>query len=190
MLGEHYVWSKEIYFDQAFRVPLVIRDPRAGATRGTRVTQLTEAIDVAPTILERIGGMVPRAMDGRSLAAVPRRARSPERWRTEVFFEHDFRDVVTPGAGDGARPSLRRMLLRGDARRTLTSTSTSRRLPPLLFDMRADPHETTNLAEAAGDAGRRRALRYASRLLTWRLTRTDRTLTNMALTPDGVVERR
>jgi hypothetical protein len=32
-------------------------------------------------------------------------------------------------------------------------------------------------------------LSYAQRLLTWRLTANDRTLTNMALTADGLVER-
>ena len=31
MLGEHYVWGKEIYFDKSFHLPLVIRDPRPEA---------------------------------------------------------------------------------------------------------------------------------------------------------------
>jgi arylsulfatase A-like enzyme len=61
-------------------------------------------------------------------------------------------------------------------------------LPPLLFDMRVDPNETTDLARRPEMQDV--LLRYASRLLTWRLSGADRTLTNMALSPDGVVERR
>ena len=60
-------------------------------------------------------------------------------------------------------------------------------LPPLLFDMRADPHESVNLATDPAMQGV--VLRYAQRLLNWRLTANDRTLTNMALTPAGVFER-
>lgn len=183
MLGEHYVWSKEIYFDQAFRVPLVIRDPRGA--RGVRVTRFTQAIDVAPTLIERIGGQAPRAMDGRSLAPFLDGG-APEDWRGEVFFEHDFREVVTQkpetALGIGSDECCYAVVRDADWKYVHFAA-----LPPLLFDMRADPHETRNLA--ADPAMQAVVLRYAQKLLTWRLTGTDRTLTNMALTPEGVVAR-
>ncbi|TYL22928.1 sulfatase, partial [Streptococcus pyogenes] len=69
MLGEHHAWGKEIYFDGAFHLPLVIRDPRAEADagRGSTVDALTEAVDIMPTILDWLGLEKPRACDGRSL---------------------------------------------------------------------------------------------------------------------------
>ena len=58
-------------------------------------------------------------------------------------------------------------------------------LPPLLFDMEADPDETRNLA---GDPAMQPVvLRYAQKMLSWRLTEVDRTLTNMQLTREGLV---
>ena len=162
------------------------RSPRRPAARRQRVTHFSEAIDVAPTIIERIGGVVPRAMDGRSLLPFLD-GDTPDGWRTAVFFEHDFREVVTqrPETALGlTSDECCYAVIRDDRFKYVHFAA----LPPLLFDMRDDPHETTDLA------GRPEMqdvlLRYASRLLTWRLTGADRTLTNMALTPDGVVERR
>src|SRR5690606_16219106 len=57
MLGDHYAWGKEVYFDQSFRIPLIIRDPRKACdgTRGRKFDAFTEAIDVMPTILDWLG---------------------------------------------------------------------------------------------------------------------------------------
>ena len=57
------------YFDESFRIPLVLRDPspEAAGSRGRIVEQFTETIDVMPTILAWVGADVPRACDGRSL---------------------------------------------------------------------------------------------------------------------------
>lgn len=185
MLGEHYVWSKEIYFDQAFRVPLIMRDPNADAVRGSRVNRFTQAIDVAPTIIERIGGTVPRAMDGRSL--MPFMAgHDPGDWQQEVFFEHDFRDV------ENQRPETMLGLTSDECCYAVIRDGDYKyvhfaAMPPLLFDMRADPHETTNLADDEGMQDV--VLRYARRMLNWRLTHADRTLTNMSLTRKGLMVR-
>jgi arylsulfatase A-like enzyme len=68
-LGDHHLLGKLGYFDESFRIPLVIRDPSPTATvsRGRIVDQCTETIDVMPTILAWVGAEVPRACDGRSL---------------------------------------------------------------------------------------------------------------------------
>jgi arylsulfatase A-like enzyme len=189
MLGEHFLWSKEVYFDQAFRIPLVIRDPRPGAdpSRGRRVTQFTQAIDIAPTILDWLGGEVPRAMDGRSLVPFLAAGPPPPDWPDHVFFEHDFREVASQAAetalGLGSDQCSYAVLRDADYKYVHFAA-----LPPLLFDMRADPHETTNLA--ADPAMQPVLLRYAQKMLSWRLTETDRTLTNMQLSPGGLISRR
>jgi arylsulfatase A-like enzyme len=181
------MWSKEIYFDQSFRVPLVIRDPRpeADASRGRHVTVFTEAIDVSPTIIDWMGGKVPRSMDGKSLVSFLE-GETPPDWRREVFFEHDFRNVVSQrvesALGISSDQCTYAVIRDTDYKYVHFAT-----LPPLLFDMRADPHETRNLAD--DPAMQPVILRYAQRMLSWRLTHADRTLTNMALTREGLVSR-
>jgi hypothetical protein len=58
----------------------------------------------------------------------------------------------------------------------------------LLFDLRNDPHWLRNLANdpAHGET----ALRYARRMLSWRLRHADRTLTGFAISSDGLVDHR
>jgi arylsulfatase A-like enzyme len=67
--GDHHLLGKIGYFDESYRIPMIIRDPRADAngTRGMIVERFTETIDTMPTILEWLGLPVPRQCDGRSL---------------------------------------------------------------------------------------------------------------------------
>ena len=187
MLGEHHMWAKEIYFDQSFHVPLVIRDPRPAAdpARGRRVTAFTEAIDVMPTILDWLGGTVPRAVDGVSLTPFLL-GDTPADWRTEVFFEHDFRSVASQAVEQalGLTSDQCSYAVIRDAHYKYVHFAA---LPPLLFDIAADPHETQNLTE--DPALQAVVLKYAQKMLNWRLTEVDRTLTNMELTGEGLVSR-
>ena len=61
-------------------------------------------------------------------------------------------------------------------------------MPALLFDLEDDPAE---LVDRAGDPRyRERTLEYAQKMLSWRMNHDERSLANVRLTPDGVVERR
>ena len=66
-LGDHHLLGKIGYFDESFRIPLVIRDPSDAGGRGLVNASFTESIDVMPTIIEWLGGKKPDACDGRSL---------------------------------------------------------------------------------------------------------------------------
>jgi arylsulfatase A-like enzyme len=187
MLGEHHAWGKEIYFDQAFHLPLVIRDPRrqADAARGSRVDAFTEAVDIMPTILDWLGRPVPRACDGRSLLPLIEGG-TPQDWRDAVFFEHDFRTVATQKAETTLGISSDQCSYAAVRDRRYKYVHFAA-LPPLLFDMVNDPHETQNLADRPEMAAT--VLAYAQKMLDWRLSHADRTLTNMFITKDGVVSR-
>ncbi|OQM77296.1 alkaline phosphatase family protein [Manganibacter manganicus] len=187
MLGGHHVWGKEIYFDQAFHLPLVIRDPRrvGDTTRGRQIEDFTEAVDIMPTILDWLGQPVPRACDGRSLLELIE-GQQPTDWRDAVFFEHDFRTVKAQraeGALGLSSDECSYAVIR-DARYKYVHFAA---LPPLLFDLAEDPHEMNNLADRAEMAGT--VLRYAQKMLSWRLIHAERSLTNMQLTSDGVFSR-
>lgn len=183
MLGDHWLFGKDGYFDPAYHVPLIVRAP--GAARGRRVDAFTESIDVMPTLLRAVGAAVPVQCDGVSL--LPWLAgETPGGWRAEVHWEFDFRDVP------GAAPE-RALGLRLDA--CALNVIRDRRykyvhfagLPPLFFDLNDDPGE---LVDLAGDPALASAmLRYAQKMLSWRMLNDERTLTGMHLAPGGPYER-
>ena len=75
-------------YEQALRVPLIVRDPRLPARqRGTKKDQMALNIDVAPTVLSAAGMTVPEVMQGRNLAPLYLSRTSPA-WRDEFFYEH------------------------------------------------------------------------------------------------------
>ena len=187
-LGDHWQFSKFCYFDQAFHVPLIVRDPRACASpgRGRQVGAFTENVDVMPTILEAIGREVPPQCDGESLAPFLA-GDSPSGWRREAHFAFDFRFVLEePGAETlGLEPDQCTLYaLRGERYKYVHFTA----LPALFFDLQEDPAE---FVDRAGDpACRERVLEHAQKMLSWRMNHDERLLANTLLTPEGVVERR
>jgi arylsulfatase A-like enzyme len=61
-------------------------------------------------------------------------------------------------------------------------------LPPLFFDIDADPQQLRNVASDPAYAPQ--VLDYAQRMLAWRMRHTDRTLASMKITGHrGLVER-
>jgi arylsulfatase A-like enzyme len=187
-MGDHWMLGKAGYFEQSYHVPLIVRDPRreADATRGLVADAFTENVDVAPTLLDWIGGEPPRAWDGRSLLPLLREGRAPEGWRREAHFQFDFRE--TQGGAPERVLGLRLHecaldVIRGDDWKYVHFAG----LPPLFFDLARDPAESVNLA---GDpAYAPRVLEAAQRMLSWRLAHDEQTLTHLALTPEGVYER-
>jgi iduronate 2-sulfatase len=73
-LGDHGIWTKHTNYEQATRIPLLIVAP--GVTQPNTVTnQLTESVDLYPTLAELAGlpkPAGPQPIDGLSLAPVLR----------------------------------------------------------------------------------------------------------------------
>ena len=61
-------------------------------------------------------------------------------------------------------------------------------LPPLLFDLKKDPGEMSNLADDPAYA-RRSCCDYAQKMLSWRMRHVERTLTHIHLKEGGPVIR-
>jgi arylsulfatase A-like enzyme len=188
MLGDHWLWGKEGYFDEAFHIPLIIRDPREGADagRGRTVTAFTEAVDVMPTILDWLGLPVPAQCNGRSLLPFLEGA-TPPAWRREVHFEYDFRDVVDQGPETAlgiASDQCTLNVIRDHRYKYVHFTA----LPPLFFDLQRDPGQFENLADDPRCLPQ--VLAFSQKLLSWRMEHADPTLTGMQVTESGVFERR
>lgn len=187
MLGDHWMWGKEGYFNRAYHIPLIVVDPTATAEggRGRIVPLHTEAIDIMPTILDWLGLPTPANCDGRSLAPLLA-GETPTDWRREAHWEYDFRDVVKQG------PEKALGLSSDDC--TLAAMKDDRfkyvhfaALSPLLFDLTKDPGELRNVANDPDYQAVR--LDMAERMLSWRLRHAERTLANTMLTASGPVER-
>ena len=182
--GDHYLLGKIGYFDESYRIPMIIRDPRADAniSRGTIVENFTETIDTMPTILEWLGLPVPRQCDGRSLLPFVEQG-APADWRTEVHYEFDFRDVFysKPETSLGIPMDKCSLAVVQDEAFKYVHFAA---LPPLFFDLKQDPGQFVNRAGDPAYAGRMGE--YAAKMLDWRLGFAERTLTGYRATPRGL----
>ncbi|HVV01810.1 MAG TPA: sulfatase [Verrucomicrobiae bacterium] len=89
-LGERGFADKWYIYEYSIRVPLIVYDPRAPASR-RGVVEHPDAlnVDLAPTMLDLAGVRVPSSMQGRSLVPLLKGS-TPKDWRTEFFYEHLF----------------------------------------------------------------------------------------------------
>lgn len=67
MLGQHGLWHKMMPYEEAVRVPLVMRYPRR-ITAGVRSNALVSLVDLAPTLLSIVGEPIPEDMTGIDLS--------------------------------------------------------------------------------------------------------------------------
>ncbi|MFK5998426.1 MAG: alkaline phosphatase family protein [Rhodobacterales bacterium] len=183
MLGEHHLWGKHTPYDAAYRIPLIIRDPKNPAQFGTSVDAFTESVDLTPTILDMIGQRVPAGMDGVSLRPYLE-GKTPENWRDCVHMELDFGepDETTKWQeATGVSTNEANLAILRETRFKLVHFNGD--LPPLLFDLENDPDELQDLAGDPAHAAT--LLRLTRKLLSHRMKHADRTLSNVRITPDG-----
>lgn len=150
MLGDQGLWGKTSCFDAAFHVPLIIRDPAQPQAHGSTVSQPTESIDIAPTLLSRIGLTPPDTMDGRDLGPFLA-GDSPTTWRKQTVSELDYGDPIAPSTVQqalGLQASDANLAIIRDGTHRLVHFNGG--LPPLLFDL-AGAGEQYDIAAAQSD---------------------------------------
>ena len=176
MLGDHWCWGKETPFDAAVRVPMIVKSPLAApGARGRVVEAFTEHVDVMPTVLDHLGAEIPLQCDGRSLRTFLENG-TPAKWRDTARWEYDFRNVKDPGVEGRFGISLDECCL------AVVRSSTEKYvhfagLPPLYYNLAADPHELRNLAGDPAHAAAERDM--ARRMLSWRMAFNRRELTGI-----------
>jgi arylsulfatase len=179
MMGEHRLLAKGVQYEGASRVPLIVRVPGLGPRRlATPVSQ----VDLVPTLLEALGRAVPGHLQGRSLLPLMRHGDAGDQGEAEVVFEWN-------GARGGTLADGHRM--EGDPEVARVQAAQQRTIrcgrwkltvdeagEHELYDLRADPLETTNLlygdrlsqAPGAADA----VAELWARLLAWQERTADR----------------
>ncbi|MGI5274340.1 sulfatase family protein [Nonomuraea sp. CA-218870] len=139
-LGTHRLTQgKTTPFEEAIRVPLVVRGP--GVPAGASVEELSATVDLAPTIAELGGAGVPPFAEGRSMTPLLRGVR-PAAWRENVLVEfarpaNQVSAAQTPVPGYSALRTRRHTYV-------LYETGEEQ-----LYDLQADPYQLHNLARRA-----------------------------------------
>jgi arylsulfatase A-like enzyme len=133
MMGAHRLITKGVMYEEASKVPWIMRIPRLGRKQRI-IEQPVSHIDLVPTILELMGGKAGQSLQGQSLLPLIKGGKVAE---DHVFIEWNVgkgpelnaavRTVVSP---DGWKLSL----FKGDKSQ--------------LFNLKKDPGETTNLFDS------------------------------------------
>ena len=169
-LGDHWLGEKEMFYEEAQRVPFIVYDPdpAADATRGTVDERFVEAVDVVPTCLAALEQPAnDHLVEGRSLLPLLRGGKV-EPWRDAVFSELDY-----------SFREARRILKRGprDCRAIMVRTDRWKYVwwqdfRPMLFDLANDPKELRDLGADSAHAPIRREME--ERMAAWLKVRKTR----------------
>jgi arylsulfatase A-like enzyme len=184
-LGDHWLGDKEMFHEPVVRTPLIVVDPdaRADATRGSRSAALVEAIDLAPTFLQAMGGAaVPHVIDGRALQPLlhaPTPGQTPADWRRHAVSEIDFSfQDARIELGTASRDAWMRMIC--SERWKYVHVEHHR---PMLFDLSSDPQELVDLgASPLPEHAEARAMMHEA-LFAWARRPRQR-----VTVPDGLIE--
>jgi arylsulfatase A-like enzyme len=169
-LGDHWLGEKEMFYEEAQRVPFIVYDPdpAADSTRGTVDERFVEAVDVVPTCLAALEQPAnDHLVEGRSLLPLLRGGKV-EPWRDAVYSELDY-----------SFREARRILKRGprDCRAIMVRTDRWKYVwwqdfRPMLFDLVNDPKELRDLGADGAHAPVRREME--ERMAAWLKARKTR----------------
>lgn len=152
--GEHRLLSKGDLYEEAIRVPLLIRGP--GVTPGTS-TRLTSNIDLAPSIVQWARTAAPPGFfDGKSLAT---EARGLTASQPSAVLLRGCRTTATATGGAGPCGGYRSAFMNWGVRTARWKYIVYTDGYEQLFDLASDPYEMTNLALAPASAPTLAALR-------------------------------
>lgn len=128
LLGHHGKYQKQHLFEEATRVPFIISVPwmRSQHNKGTK--QLTELIDLYPTLTDLAGIPAPDSLQGTSLRPLLEDTNSPE-WKKDAVF------TISRIGGESLRTKDWRFTQWGFGK-----------LGMELYDLSKDPGEFTNQA--------------------------------------------
>ncbi len=144
-LGEHNLGDKRTAYEEALRIPMLLRYPRV-VKAGRLEDRMVLNIDPAATFLDLAGQPVPAAMHGRSWKPLLE-GKSDAPWR-ESFFYCYFREQAFEAPETTAVRTTDAKLIKYPGHEEWTE----------VFDLKTDPYEMKNLAADPAHAALRAQL--------------------------------
>ena len=141
LLGHHHKFQKQHLFEEATRVPFIVSVPWLKSQHGRGTTEITELVDLYPTLTELADVPGPDVLQGTSLVPLLRNTESPEWKKTQAF-------TISRNGGESIRTKDWRFTQWG-----LGKQGTE------LYELDVDPGEFTNQANNPEYASVVRALR-------------------------------
>ena len=169
-LGDHWLGEKEMFYEEAQRVPFIVYDPdpAADVSRGTIDHRFVEAVDVVPTCLAALGQPAyDHLVEGRSLLPLLRGGKV-EAWRDAVFSELDYSFREARHLLKRRPQDCRAIMVRTDRWKYVWWQG----FRPMLFDLANDPRERIDLGANDSYAHIRREME--ERLGAWLKARKTR----------------
>ena len=181
MLGEQRLWGKLGWWDSSYRIPLIMHVPKQSPKI---VEEMTESVDVSPTILDWLGAEIPTNWNGRSLLPIVENTDKKLEPRDFVVFEFDFRENHYSSFVEN------KQLAPEECSLTVIRTQKWKyvhfpSLPCMLFDLSNDPHEQVNLANQDQCMSIQHDL--LSKLLSHRMRHSERQLSNIKLSSKAIL---
>jgi len=130
-LGENGWYDKRFMNEPSLRLPLIARWPGVAAP-GTRVDELVQNLDMAPTFLAAAGVTVPNDVQGSDLGPLMR-GEDAEAWRDSVYYEYFEKGIHNVSPHFGVRTDRYKLIRWPDHDEWE------------LFDLQEDPDEVTDL---------------------------------------------
>lgn len=145
-LGEHGFFDKRMFYEEAARMPFVIRYPKK-VPAGKRLKDLILNVDFAPT-LAQFAGVEMKGVQGQSFAD-NLQGKTPKEWRKSVYYRYWTNHAIRPA--HFAIRSDRYKLIFYYARNLNMSDTENFEFTPTwdFYDLQKDPYENRN---AYGDA--------------------------------------
>ena len=135
MMGDHHMWRKGYPYEGSANVPLLLAGPPGAGLRAGMVRQeVAELRDVMPTLLDCAGLPVPESVEGSSLLPLARGGGADAAPRAHLHGELTMFGQSLQWVTDG---QWKYVWWSGTGREQL-------------FDLRADPEECRDLAQAGG----------------------------------------
>lgn len=157
-LGEHDFIDKRWMYDEAMRMPFIVRYPKM-VKPGSTNNWLINNTDFAPTMLELAGVKTPSYMQSRSFVSALREERKPLDWRKATYYRywmHMAHNHNNP-AHFGIRTERYKLIFfygadftdnnRGIIIKEYNGNRYYFNTPPAweLYDLKKDPHEMNNV---------------------------------------------
>ena len=179
MLGDYWQWGKNGWWDQSYRIPLIVHTPNCKAQQ---IDQMTESVDLAPTIIDWLGGDIPVDWNGRSLMPIVENTHTQIPPREFVVFEWDFREPYYTDFVEKlklAPEECNLSVIRSNEWKYVHFPA----FPPLLYNLKIDPYEKENLANVLKYDSIK--IEMAGKLLSHRIRHAERQMANTKLTLNG-----